>query len=102
MIVIRVMINPTKTLFLELKFKKNLAPILSVKILHIRTLSLARSMTSRSLCKLFIISTPICSKTERDAHKLTGFFQNFTTLASIQENSLSGEVYHCNHVVSLV
>ena len=78
------MINATKTLFLRTKIKKrNIAPILSVKMLHIRTLSLARSMTSRSLCKLFIISTPICSETERDAHKLTAFFQNFTTLRSL-------------------
>ena len=74
------MINPTKTI-LRTKIKKTLAPIFSVMMLHIRTLSLARSMTSRSLCKLFIISTPICSETERNAHKLTGFFQNFTTLS---------------------
>ena len=58
-------------------------------MLHIRTLSLARSMTSLSLCKLFIISTPICSETERDADKLTGFFQSFISLTSTQENSLS-------------
>ena len=34
-------------------------------------------MTSRSLCKLFIISTPICSERERDALKLTAFFPKF-------------------------